>query len=130
MRLRPIQASRPKLLPCSLPQNSCLTVLKSAANTHMQMPAVERMPGERRCHDMLLSWADSEVMVLVCLTETASACEHVTSMAGVPCMGRTSNAVCSPKALSNSSRLISLPEEMSVTSPEPADDPESVQAAE
>ena len=36
-------------------------------------------------------------------------------------LGRTSNAVCSPKALSNSSRLISLPEEMSVTSPEPAD---------
>ena len=33
---------------------------------------------------MLSSWADSEVMVLVCPTETASACEYVTSMASVP----------------------------------------------
>ena len=33
---------------------------------------------------MLLSWADSEVMVLVCPAETASACEYATLMAKVP----------------------------------------------
>ena len=36
MRLGPIQASRPKLLPCSLPQEFYQTVFKSAANTQMQ----------------------------------------------------------------------------------------------
>ena len=46
-------------------------MFKSAASTHMRMPAAQRMPDGRRYHDMLSSWADKDGTVLVCPTEKA-----------------------------------------------------------